>query len=67
MDQLICFRHPYYNPQKKPDLNCSSCCKIFVAQIKKENSSSQMILTSEKKELECMPQLKASGFCPISI
>ena len=67
MDQVICFRHPYYNGQKKPDLNCSCCCKIFVQQIKEENSRQQVISSSQKKALECMPELKASNFCPISI
>lgn len=67
MDQLICFRHPYYTSDKKPNLQCSTCCKMFVTAIKEENFQRKFRATGDKKKLEYMPKFKVSNYCPISI
>ncbi len=34
MEKLVCFRHKGYDGTTKPDLDCETCCAIFVARIR---------------------------------
>lgn len=35
MNQLICIKHPDYKGSENPNITCKTCCKIFIAAIKK--------------------------------
>lgn len=33
MTQVICFRHPRFDPADAPDLSCRTCCQAYVDRI----------------------------------
>lgn len=49
---LICFKHPGYSGNSAPVLSCNTCCKIFVDEIKAQNTRS----TSDFKPAEWLRQ-----------
>lgn len=34
MNNVVCFRHPDYDPATPPDLSCRLCCQKYIGQIK---------------------------------
>lgn len=35
MKNVVCLKHPHYNPVNPPDLSCRPCCEKYVDRIKK--------------------------------
>lgn len=35
MKNVVCFKHPHYDPAVPPDLSCRTCCEKYVDRIKK--------------------------------
>jgi hypothetical protein len=66
MDQIICFAHPYYSGEEAPKLNCSSCCKIFIDQIKMKNEQA-LGYQDRNTAGEHLNFGMTSTFCPISM
>ncbi len=38
MSKVYCLKHPKYDGKENPELNCASCCSIFVNRIKTINA-----------------------------
>ena len=52
MSHFICIKHPKYNGKTSPVLSCSTCCSIYVQDIKESKTAIDQKLTESDKEIE---------------
>lgn len=48
MNQFICIKHPKYRGNTSPVLSCSTCCSLYVQEIKKSKNGGLDQPTEEK-------------------
>lgn len=61
MRDLICIKHPDYDGQASPVLSCKSCCKIYIAEIKKLQFTSKFNSSGWLKQLESQKRRAQTG------
>lgn len=61
MKNVVCIKHPKYDPTQPPELSCRVCCERYVDRIKQTQDYFRNHQSHQRRDHECHQSALANG------